>query len=42
MVASGMSVDEIVEEYPFLEPDDVRQALRYAAAALPGSGPLHR
>ena len=31
LVASGMSVDEIIEEYPYLEPDDVRQALRYAA-----------
>ena len=31
LVANGMSVDEIVEAYPYLEPDDVRQALRYAA-----------
>jgi len=26
MLASGMSIDEIVEEYPYLEPDDVRAA----------------
>ena len=31
LVANGMSIDEIIEEYPYLEPDDVRQALRYAA-----------
>jgi uncharacterized protein (DUF433 family) len=27
-----MSIDEIVREYPDLEPDDVRQALSYASA----------
>lgn len=31
LVASGMSVEEIVETYPYLEPGDVRQALRYVA-----------
>lgn len=31
LVASGMSPREIVEAYPDLEPDDVGQALRYAA-----------
>ncbi|GBC77971.1 hypothetical protein HRbin08_01457 [bacterium HR08] len=31
LVANGMSVEEIVEAYPYLEPEDVRQALRYAA-----------
>jgi uncharacterized protein (DUF433 family) len=31
MVANGMSVAEIVQEYPFLEEEDVRQALQYAA-----------
>lgn len=31
LVASGMSVEEIVEAYPYLEPEDVRQALSYAA-----------
>jgi uncharacterized protein (DUF433 family) len=32
LVANGMSIDEIVREYPDLEPDDVRQALSYAPA----------
>ena len=31
LVASGMSTEEITEEYPYLEPEDVGQALRYAA-----------
>jgi uncharacterized protein (DUF433 family) len=34
MVADGMSVDDILQAYPDLEPDDIREALRYAAAAL--------
>jgi uncharacterized protein (DUF433 family) len=32
MVAAGKSVDEIVSEYPYLEAEDVRQALAYSAA----------
>jgi len=32
LVANGMSVDDIVREYPDLEPDDVRDALRYASS----------
>lgn len=31
LIANGMSVEEIVEAYPYLELEDVRQALRYAA-----------
>ena len=31
LVANGMSVEEIISEYPELEREDVRQALRYAA-----------
>lgn len=31
LVANGMSVDEIIEAYPYLEPEDVRQALQYVA-----------
>jgi uncharacterized protein (DUF433 family) len=31
LVANGMTVEEILDEYPDLEADDVRQALRYAA-----------
>lgn len=34
MVADGMSHDEILEDYPDLEPDDIREALRYAAEAV--------
>ena len=31
LVANGMSTEEIVADYPYLEPEDVRQALAYAA-----------
>jgi uncharacterized protein (DUF433 family) len=31
MVASGHDSDEILRLYPYLEPDDIRQALSYAA-----------
>ena len=31
LVANGMSVEQILKEYPLLEADDVRQALQYAA-----------
>lgn len=31
LVANGMSIEEIIEAYPYLEAEDVRQALRYAA-----------
>ena len=31
LVANGMAVDEIIVEYPDLEPIDIEQALRYAA-----------
>ena len=33
LVANGMAVDEIIREYPDLEPADIQQALRYAAWA---------
>ncbi|WHZ16865.1 MAG: hypothetical protein OJF52_003715 [Nitrospira sp.] len=32
LVANGMSVEQILKEYPLLEADDIRQALQYAAA----------
>ena len=31
LVADGMSTKEIVEAYPYLEPEDIQQALHYAA-----------
>jgi uncharacterized protein (DUF433 family) len=31
LVANGMGLEEIIEAYPYLEPDDIRQALKYAA-----------
>ena len=31
LVANGMTTAEIVEAYPYLEPEDVQQALRYGA-----------
>jgi len=34
MVADGMAVDEIVDEFPDLTPEDVAEALRYAAEAM--------
>ena len=33
LVANGMVAEEIIDEYPDLEPEDIRQALRYAAWA---------
>ncbi|HAM50257.1 MAG TPA: hypothetical protein DCP92_06025 [Nitrospiraceae bacterium] len=31
LVANGMTTAEIIRDYPYLEEEDVRQALRYAA-----------
>ena len=31
LVADGMSAEEIVEAYPYVEREDVHEALRYAA-----------
>jgi uncharacterized protein (DUF433 family) len=33
LVANGMTVEEILDEYPDLEAEDIQQALRYAAWA---------
>ncbi len=33
LVANGISFEEIIKEYPDLETEDIRQALRYAAWA---------
>ena len=31
LIANGMTSEEIIQAYPYLEPEDIRQALRYAA-----------
>lgn len=31
LVANGMTVEEILTDYPDLEADDIREALQYAA-----------
>jgi uncharacterized protein (DUF433 family) len=31
LVANGMSTDEIIAAYPYLEPEDIQQALHYVA-----------
>jgi uncharacterized protein (DUF433 family) len=31
LVANGMTPEKVIEAYPYLEPEDIRQALRYAA-----------
>jgi uncharacterized protein (DUF433 family) len=32
LVGSGLTRDEILREYPDLEPEDIRQSVQYAAA----------
>ena len=34
MVAERMTTDEILEAYPDLEPDDIHEALQFAAEAV--------
>lgn len=34
MMANGMTKEEILADYPDLEPEDIMEALAYAAAAL--------
>ena len=34
MLAEGMSEEEVLRAYPDLEPEDIREALRYAAVAV--------
>ena len=34
MIADGMSDDEILDSYPDLEPEDIKEALHYAAEAV--------
>ncbi|MFQ5342588.1 MAG: DUF433 domain-containing protein [Anaerolineae bacterium] len=37
LVANGMTVEDIIDESPDLEPEDIQQALRYAAWAAEDS-----
>ena len=32
LIANGMTTNEIIAEYPDLEPEDIREALQYAAS----------
>ena len=34
MVAEGMTETQILEDFPYLEADDIQEALRYAAEAV--------
>ncbi len=34
MIADGMNEQQILEAYPDLEPDDIREAIHYAAEAV--------
>lgn len=38
LVANGMTTEGIIAEYPDLEPEDIQQALRYAAWATSEGG----
>jgi len=31
-IGAGLSIDDLLSDYPYLEHDDIMQALRYAAA----------
>ena len=31
LVANGMTTEEIIKVYPYLEPEDIHEALKYAA-----------
>ena len=34
LIAADVSIEEILDDYPYLEKEDIRQALKYAAWAL--------
>lgn len=36
LIANGLRADEILNEYPDLEAEDIQQALRYAALSING------
>ncbi|WP_322096412.1 DUF433 domain-containing protein [Phormidium tenue] len=31
LIANGLSITEIINDYPYLEPEDIQQSLKYAA-----------
>jgi uncharacterized protein (DUF433 family) len=37
-LASGVAVEELLADYPYLHPDDIRQALTYSARLAQGWG----
>jgi uncharacterized protein (DUF433 family) len=37
LVANGMPPDDIIQEYPDLEPEDVREALSYSSVSAQSS-----
>ena len=39
LVANGMTASQITKEYPYLEVEDVRQALRYACLLYTSPSP---
>ena len=39
LLAAGMTPDEILSEYPYLERDDILAALEYAAETVPDRVP---
>ena len=39
LVANGMTAPEIIDDYPDLEPEDIRQALQYASWAVDDAKP---
>jgi uncharacterized protein (DUF433 family) len=38
MLSEGVSEDEILRDFPYLEPDDIKAALAYAARETDHSG----
>ena len=37
MLADGITVEEVLADFPYLEPDGIAEALRYAARGGPGA-----
>jgi uncharacterized protein (DUF433 family) len=37
-IGAGRSVDEVLADFPYLESEDIMQAIRYAARQADGSG----